>query len=141
MKIFKIKEKAFTGFAFTGLLLGLVQTSAMGVTIDLFNDVDSGTTQEVIDSTLDSTPVTDTDGSPTALTGVIGGQRTIEVNLTNQTRAGNSKLTIFTGSNSAAVFSTDTGQTATATIKWNGNYGTNGIKCKFTIYRNRYTRS
>lgn len=129
MKIFKIKAKAFSGFAFTGLLLGLAQTPASAITIDLFSDVDDDVSGEqvVVDDTFGNGSVPDTDGSGTALTGVLGGTRIITVEkLTNNTSSRRADVIIDSTINELN-YSSSSGTQGRFTLTWNGNGFGSGI--------------
>lgn len=107
------------------LLLGLISTPAMAVTIDLFSDVNDKENGEqvVIDTASNGIPITDTD---TFLTGVIGGQRTLQVNKRNGSSSLRSLL-IVDPSQKNATFSSDNVVRSDFSITWNGNFGAGGI--------------
>ncbi|MGF1587796.1 MAG: hypothetical protein ACFCU7_00875 [Pleurocapsa sp.] len=113
------------GVGIGALLLGLTSTPAMAVTIDLFSDVeDSNGFQFVLDDTADNTPVFNTD---TSLTGVIGGQRTIEVNKRSGILPGSRNTFIVNEAAKNVTFSSDTDVSSDFSIAWDGNYGPGGI--------------
>jgi hypothetical protein len=128
MKIFKFKSKAFTGLAFTGLLLGLTQYPASAITIDLFSDVDdSSGEQGIVDTTFGDGSVTDIDGSGTLLTDVMGGTRTITVEkLTNNSTTRRTELTVFSD-DKELVYSSSSSTQGKFTVKWDGSGFGSGI--------------
>ncbi len=106
------------------LFFGLISTPAMAITIDLFNDTD-GAFQTVQDNLADTLPVTDTDTSLTG--GVIGGQRTIQVNKRNGTLPTSSSSFTVDPVGQIASFSSSNGIRSDFSITWDGNFGTGGI--------------
>jgi hypothetical protein len=110
------------------LFFGLISTPAMAITIDLFQNANGGFQSVSDNNALDSTPVTDTQTFSTGVTGVIGGQRTIQVNKRTgiPLSAFASSLTIIPSSKLASFSSADT-VTSDFSITWDGNYGSNGI--------------
>lgn len=128
----KLSTIAYLGLS--TLLLGLMPIPAMGITIDLFNDVSDpdddgnnpGQFQTVIDSSANSSAVSNIDSS---ITGIIGGQRTLQVNVLEKTGGSSNVNSVFevdTAQGKASLSSADQIRPR-ATIKWDGNYGVNGI--------------
>jgi hypothetical protein len=117
-----MKRAIVNSFGLGALLLGVVQTPAMGVTIDLFNDVNDleDGFQTVFDSSTTSTPVReDTD---TSLSDVLGGQRYIKVE-TYQKAGGGSQVGGLLEVDPVLTivgFSTGTNVKAHATLRWDG---------------------
>ena len=115
------------------LLLGLVPTSAMGVTIDLFQSVDNDINdpddddivQTVIRNRSNTSLLTNTDSG---LSDVIGGYRTLGLQIIGQnspTSRAKSEFLVDTEVNKATL-NTDNGLTPRATITWDGGDGTLG---------------
>ncbi|HEY9770430.1 MAG TPA: hypothetical protein V6C71_18385 [Coleofasciculaceae cyanobacterium] len=96
----------------------------MAVTIDLFSDVNDQVDgdQAVIDTTDDSTPVTDTN---TSLTGVIGGQRTISVEKLTGVGEDATKFSIRQTTQDA-ILSSDSGVQPRFSILYDGDFSAGG---------------
>ena len=106
----------------SALLLGTISTPAMGVTIDLFQDVN--------DTTFNDQYVEVTPSSPTIVndrdTGlnsnrVIGGERYIQIEKLTAGTGRNSNASLSVNANTQnATSSADVGYTARLTIRWDG---------------------
>ncbi len=117
------KKSVISSFGPSFLGLGLFQDSAMGFTLDLFNDVDSDPDQAVVDNTYNDGGKTLTNGSGAALSNVIGGVRTIEVEkLTNNSTFNDVRAFVSTETNIFS-YSSSSGTQGSFSITWDGDFG------------------
>lgn len=120
MKLFNLLN-----LGFSTLLLGLISSPAMGasITLDSFSDVDNDPFQFVQDDSVDGSPVTDTDGATTPLTGVLGGTRTISVSKDSGSNPFDTSLIIDTSLQQAS-FSSPSATEGSFSITYDGDFGT-----------------
>jgi hypothetical protein len=129
-----MKLLTFGSLGLSVLLLGLAQNPASAITIDVFSDVDDNDSGEqfvqdtsfgTISPPTSNGGVSDTDGSGTALTGVLGGVRTIEVEkiTPNNSSSKPVSLLIDAGTNERASYSSADGIQGKFSITWNGDFG------------------
>jgi hypothetical protein len=117
-----MKLSAISSLGLGALLLGLVQTPAMSINIDLFQDVEvgTGTEQSVQINEGLNTPLiqTNTD-SNLPLGRVIGGTRYLSLSVDNNASA--TKFHVDSSENKQHLsLSTPSGVTSTGIVKWNG---------------------
>ena len=134
-----MKRSHFSSLGLGILLLGLVPTSAMGVTIDLFNDVDddpndpddNSNLQIVIRDRINTDLLSNTDSG---LSDVIDGYRTIDLEIVNQNSPSSRAESAFYIDTSVyqdnpinkAILDTGNGLTPRTNIIWDGGDGTLG---------------
>jgi hypothetical protein len=126
----KMKLSTIAYLGFSTLLLGLMPTPAMGVTIDLFDDVEStdDPPEQFVSDRFGSSTIFD-EITDTSLTNVLGGTRTIKVNKYFPTTNSGSSTAQFVirESDGRAAFSSTSGTQGTFEITWDGDFGASGI--------------